>query len=85
MCLAIPGKVESIVENSFPKMAKVNFGGIVKNVCLEVLPEVNVNDYVLVHVGMALTKVDEQEALETIELFKQMGNALDELKEGESV
>ncbi|MDP1677192.1 MAG: HypC/HybG/HupF family hydrogenase formation chaperone [Bacteroidota bacterium] len=85
MCLAIPGKIESIVEGSNPKMAKVDFGGIKKNVCIEFLPEAGLHDYVLVHVGVALTKVDEKEALETIELFKEMGDALDELKEGDPV
>ncbi len=84
MCLAIPGKIESINEQSSPRMAKVNFGGIVKNICLEFMPETKVNDYVLVHVGMAISKVDEAEALETLQLFEQMGNALDELKEGET-
>jgi hydrogenase expression/formation protein HypC len=85
MCLAIPGKIEFIVEGSNPKMAKVDFGGIKKNVCIEFLPEAGLHDYVLVHVGVALTKVDEKEALETIDLFKEMGDALDELKEGDHV
>ncbi|MFA6438929.1 MAG: HypC/HybG/HupF family hydrogenase formation chaperone [Bacteriovoracaceae bacterium] len=85
MCLAIPGRIESIEAGSDPKMAKVDFGGIKKNVCLDFLPEASLNDYVLVHVGVALTKVDEKEALETIELFKQMGDALDELNEGDPV
>lgn len=83
MCLAIPGRIEYIDAGSDPKMAKVDFGGIKKNICLDFLPEAAVNDYVLVHVGVALTKVDEQEALETIALFKQMGDAMDELKESE--
>jgi hydrogenase expression/formation protein HypC len=84
MCLALPGRIEYIDEGSTPKMGTVDFGGIKKNVCLEFLPEAALHDYVLVHVGMALTKVDEQEALETIAMYKEMGEALDELKEGES-
>lgn len=84
MCLAIPGKIESIDENSSPRMAKVNFGGIVKNICIEFMPDAVLNEYVLVHVGMAISKVDEQEALETLKLFEQMGDAMDELKQGES-
>ena len=84
MCLAIPGKIESIDTSSQPLMAKVNFGGIIKNVCIEFLPETKVDDYVLVHVGMALTKVDEKEALETIALYKEWGESLDELMEEES-
>jgi hydrogenase expression/formation protein HypC len=85
MCLAIPGRIEHIEEGSTPKMAKVNFGGIIKSVCLDFLPEAAIDDYVLVHVGIALTKVDEKEALETLELFKEMGESLDELREGDPV
>ncbi len=84
MCLAIPGKIESIDAQATPRMAKVNFGGIIKNICIEFLPDAQVNEYVLVHVGLALSKVDEKDALETLELFQQMGDALDELKEGEA-
>ncbi len=85
MCLAIPGKIESIIENTDPRMAKVNFGGIVKTICIDFMPEVVVNDYVLVHVGMAISKVDEQEALETLKIFAEMGNnELDELRTGET-
>jgi hydrogenase expression/formation protein HypC len=83
MCLAIPGKIESIEEGSNPLMAKVNFGGIMKNICLEFLPDAVVNDYVLVHVGLALTKVDEKEALETLRMFQEMENGLDELIKGD--
>ena len=62
MCLAIPGKVIEIqLDNAGVRMAKANFGGIVKQVCLEYTPEVNCGDYVLVHVGFALSKVDEAE------------------------
>lgn len=83
MCLAIPGRIAAVDETSTPRMGKVDFGGILKNVCLEFLPEAHLHDYVLVHVGMALTKVDEEEALGTIALYKEMGDALDELNEGE--
>ena len=77
MCLAIPGKIEQITTDGDVRMGRVNFGGIVKNVCLDYVPEVNVGDYTIVHVGFALTKIDEQSALETLELFRKMG-ALDE-------
>jgi hydrogenase expression/formation protein HypC len=77
MCLAIPGKVEQITTNGDIRMGRVNFGGVVKNVCLDYVPEVVVGDYTIVHVGFALSKIDEQSALETLELFRQMG-ALDE-------
>jgi hydrogenase expression/formation protein HypC len=73
MCLAIPGKVLEIDRNGSPVMGTVSFGGTQKKVCLEWLPEVRVGDYVIVHVGFALSTVDEQEALETLKMFKEMG------------
>lgn len=69
MCLAIPGKVESIDESVYPKMGKVNFGGIRKSICFEMLPEAAINDYVLVHVGMAISIVDEEDAQETLRML----------------
>jgi hydrogenase expression/formation protein HypC len=77
MCLAIPGRVEQIITDGDVRMGRVNFGGVVKNVCLDYVPEVGVGDYTIVHVGFALSKIDEQSALETLELFRKMG-ALDE-------
>jgi hydrogenase expression/formation protein HypC len=76
MCLAIPGKVLDIDRTAQPVMGNVSFGGVQKRVCLEWLPEVKVGDYVIVHVGFALSTVDEKEALETLQLFKE----LDELQ-----
>ncbi len=72
MCLAIPGKVELIRTDTQPTMGKVSFGGIRKEVCLELVPEVKVGDYVIVHVGFAISRMDEEEALETLRLFDQM-------------
>jgi hydrogenase expression/formation protein HypC len=80
MCLAIPGKVLEIDETSTPKMGKVSFGGIQKKVCLEWIPEVKVGEYVVVHVGFAISRMDEKEALEALNLLEQMTGALDELK-----
>ncbi len=74
MCLAVPGQVVSIDQSdSEMKMAKVDFSGIVKDVCVQWLPEVKEGDYVLAHVGMALNIVDEKDAMETLELLKQLG------------
>ena len=73
MCLAIPGKVLDIDRSGSPVMGTVSFGGIQKKVCLEWLPEARVGDYVIVHVGFALSTVDEEEALETLKMFKEMG------------
>jgi len=83
MCLAIPGKIIEISENpEGVRMGKANFGGIVKQVCLEYTPEVNLGDYVLVHVGFALSKVDEDVAAETYAMLEEM-KQLEELQEGE--
>jgi hydrogenase expression/formation protein HypC len=73
MCLAIPGKVIEIEENSQPTMGTVDFAGVRKQVCLEWLPEARPGDYVIVHVGFAISKLDEQEALETLRMLKEMG------------
>jgi hydrogenase expression/formation protein HypC len=73
MCLAIPGKLIEISRDAQGvRMGKANFGGIVKQVCLEYTPEVNTGDYVLVHVGFALGKVDEEEAARTYQLLEEM-------------
>ncbi len=77
MCLAIPGKLIEIGNDAQGVlMGKANFGGIVKQVCLEYTPDVAIGDYVLVHVGFALSKVDEEEAARTyaaLEELKQLG------------
>jgi len=77
MCLAIPGKVITIEKDESPVMGNVSFGGVQKKICLEWVPEVRVGDYVIVHVGFALSTVDEEEALETLKLFKEIEDAND--------
>ena len=75
MCLAIPGKLLSItnqLDDTF-RFGKVSFGGISKEVNLYMVPEANINDYVLVHVGVAISVVDEEEAKTTFNYLKQMG------------
>jgi hydrogenase expression/formation protein HypC len=73
MCLAIPGKVLEIETNDEGvRMARASFGGVVKQVCLEYTPDVAAGDYVLVHVGFALSKVDEEEAARTYLLLEEM-------------
>jgi len=81
MCLAIPGKIKSIElrYNNTVKIAKVSFGGIVKEASLEMLPDAEVGEYVLVHVGVALSRVDEKEAKKVFEYLKEAGE-LDELE-----
>jgi len=76
MCLAVPGKVLSVEnKNEDLKMAKVSFGGIVKEVCLDFTPEAQPGDYVLVHVGFALNVMNEEEANETLKLFAELAEA----------
>ena len=75
MCLAVPGKIVSIDEsNPELKMAKVNFSGVSKEVCIEWLSDVSIGDYVLVHVGFALNKIDEKDAEETLKILREMGD-----------
>jgi len=79
MCLAIPGKVTETYRQHDLLMGKVDFGGIAKRVCLEHVPEVRIGDYVLVHVGFALSTIDEDEARQVFEVMDGM-NQLDELR-----
>src|SRR5580658_4569414 len=79
MCLAIPGKLLSVAPDANGIiMGKANFGGIVKEVCLQYTPDAVPGEYVLVHVGFALGKVDEAEAARTFQILQEMGQ-LDEL------
>lgn len=73
MCLAIPGKILDTYDRKGIRMAKVQFGGVTRESCVEYVPEARVGDYVLVHVGFALSVVDEQEAARTFALFEEMG------------
>jgi hydrogenase expression/formation protein HypC len=73
MCLAVPGKVLDVRDDRGTRMAMVDFGGVVKEICLAYLPDVGVGDYTIVHVGFAISKVDEASALETLEMFKDLG------------
>ena len=81
MCLAIPGKVIDLLNVDGMKMARVSFGGMVKQVCMEYTPDVAAGDYVLVHVGFALTTVDAEEAERTYRLLEELGQ-LSELNDG---
>jgi len=83
MCLAVPGKIVTIFEEKDLglRRGKVDFSGIRKEVCLDYTPEARVGDYVLVHVGFALSVVDEQEAQRVFEALRQL-DQLQELQEG---
>ncbi len=73
MCLGIPGKVMEIRDDGGLAMGKVDFGGVRKDACLAYLPEVEVGDYVIIHVGFAISRLDEEEALKTLEILGEMG------------
>ena len=86
MCLAIPGKIKSIElqYDGLVRMAKVQFGGIVKEASLEMVPHAKVDDYVLVHVGVAISVVNEEEAEKTFKYLAEIGE-LDELVESSQI
>ena len=82
MCLAVPGKIESISgDDPLMRMGRVNFGGVVKEINLAYVPEAEVGHYVIVHVGFAISVVDEAEAQETLEYLRQI-DQLGELETG---
>ncbi len=75
MCLAVPGKLTEIYEKDSLRMAKIDFGGLVREICLAYTPEAKLGDYALVHVGFAISLMDETEAQETLQLLKQVAEA----------
>lgn len=84
MCLAIPGKILSSEELGFARIGRVQFGGTVRQCRLDFVPEASVGDYVLVHVGFAISTIDEQEAHRTYQLLEEMGSLEEELPPVES-
>jgi len=81
MCLAVPGKLMSITGEDLNRSGKVSFNGVIKEVCLAYVPEAQVGDYVIVHVGFALSTVDETEAAQVFSYLESMGE-LGELNAG---
>jgi hydrogenase expression/formation protein HypC len=79
MCLGIPGKITDIYEAGGLPMGKVDFGGVTKEVCLSYVPEAQVGDYTIIHVGFALNLLDEAEALETLQLLRDIDALGEEL------
>ena len=80
MCLGIPAKVIELYQANNVKMARVDFGGVIKEACMEYLPEIKVGDYTIIHVGFGLSILDEQEAMETMDLLKQIDALGDEIE-----
>jgi hydrogenase expression/formation protein HypC len=83
MCLAVPGRVEEIYEGFGSRMARVDFGGVVKEVCLAYVPEIGVGDYTIVHVGFAISRIDEAQARETLDMFRELGMLDEEFATGQ--
>jgi len=76
MCLGIPGRIVEVREESGLRLGRVDFGGVRKEACLAYVPEAGLGDYVIVHVGFAISTVDEGEALRTLELLASMGDVM---------
>jgi hydrogenase expression/formation protein HypC len=72
MCLGIPGKVIEIYEAEGLRMGKVDFGGVVKEACLAYVPEIQLGEYAIIHVGFAISRLDEEEARRTLEMLVEM-------------
>ena len=79
MCLGIPGKIIEIFDNNTLRMCKIDFGGVVREACLEALPDAKVGDYTIVHAGFALNLLSEEEAQETLSLLNEIAALDDEL------
>ena len=79
MCLAVPGKLIEAEEINGIRLGRVQFGGITRQACLDFVPEAEVGDYVLVHVGFAISRVDAEEAARTFRLLEEMGVVEEEL------
>lgn len=84
MCLAIPGKILEVAQQDELRTGRVQFGGIVRQVSLGFVPEAQVGDYVMVHVGFAISRVDAEEAERTYQLLQEMGSLEDELPPAEA-
>ncbi len=79
MCLGIPGKIIEVYESNGLKMGKVDFGGVTREACLEYVPEADIGDYTLIHVGFAISKVSEEEAQETLRILREIADIGEEL------
>ena len=79
MCLGVPGKIIEVYESNELKMGKIDFGGVIRESCLEYVPDANVGEYVIVHVGFAISLLSEEEAHETLELLREIINIEEEI------
>ncbi len=82
MCLAVPGRILSMQDRDGTRMARVDFGGVQKDVCLEYIPDASVGEYVVVHVGFAIQRLDEESAKRTLAEFEHLGVLNEEFGDG---
>jgi hydrogenase expression/formation protein HypC len=82
MCLAVPGRIVEVHDDRGTPMATIDFDGIRKEICLAYLPDLEVGDYAIVHVGFAISRIDEASALETLAMFDELGGLDEELGTG---
>ena len=80
MCLAIPGKVVETYDENGIKMGKIDYSGTINTACLEYIPEIEIGQYTLVHAGFALSILDEEEAQKSLDVWKELGEALDDIE-----
>lgn len=79
MCLGVPGKITTIYEKDGMTMGKVDFGGVIRETCLDFVPEAQVGDYTVIHVGFAISILSEEEAIKTLEMLREIGQLGEEL------
>ncbi len=79
MCLGVPGKIVEIYEAGGLKMGKVDFGGVKREACLAYVPDAQIGDYTVIHVGFAISQLSEEEAMETLKLLNEIANIDEEL------
>lgn len=79
MCLGVPGKIVETYEKNGLHMAKVDFGGVFREACLNYVPEAQVGEYCIIHVGFAISLLSESDAMETLELLREMGSFEEEI------
>jgi hydrogenase expression/formation protein HypC len=79
MCLGVPGKITEIYEKDNMRMCQIDFGGVSREACLDFIPEAKIGDYVIIHVGFAITLLSEEEAMETLKLLREISDIEEEL------
>ncbi|MGD2078357.1 MAG: HypC/HybG/HupF family hydrogenase formation chaperone [Chloroflexota bacterium] len=79
MCLGVPGKIVEIYDSNELRMGKIDFGGVVREACLDFVPEAQLGDYTVIHVGFAISLLSEQEAQETLDLLREISSIDEEL------